>query len=160
MNTIRDFMTVDVETVQEEKPLSDIIRSMADIGISCVVVTKDDKPLGIITERDLVKKVLSKNTDPSTLKAKDVMSSPVISINPDIEFGDALGIMDANNVRRLVVVENKILVGLITSSDIVQKTKVIDSYNKKLTFYQNIQSYVIFAFFIFVVLYLIIRYLI
>lgn len=159
MNTIRDTMTVDVITVIEDQSLEDIVKTMADKNISCVVVVKGERPIGIITERDLVKRVLYKREDMAKIKAKDVMTSPVISISPDIQFGDALSVMESNKLRRLVVVEDDSLAGVVTNTDIVSKTRSINNYNKKLEFYQNIQTYFIFIFFLFIVVYFVVQFL-
>ncbi len=160
MNLIREIMSVDIETAAESQDLSDVIDILSSRNISFIVVTKGDKPTGLITERDLITKVLYKKRDIKQLKVSDVMTSPIISVHPDIEIGDALGIMESNHIRRLVVVEDDALVGLITNTDVAKKMKSVNSYNNKLVFYQNIQSYVIFVFFIFIIIYFVIKYFI
>lgn len=159
MQAIRDIMTVDVFTASEEQPLTDAVKLMAEKALSCIVIVKEDRPIGIITQGDLINKVLTKEKKQENLKVKDVMTSPIITITPEVEFGDALSIMESNRIKKLIIVEDDTLAGIITTSDIAARSSIINSYNKKLTFYQNIQSYIIFIFFIFIVIYLVIKYL-
>jgi signal-transduction protein with cAMP-binding, CBS, and nucleotidyltransferase domain len=89
-----------------------------DLG--CIIVTsKDGKPIGIITERDLVLRVLSKNAKPDTLKAREVMTSPLITIEPDATITDTARRMSRLNIRRLGVVYKGQLVGIISSKDVL-----------------------------------------
>ena len=159
MTNVRDIMTVDVVTVVEDQPLSEAVKLMKDKSLSCVVVISGDNPIGLIAQSDVINKVIAQGKSSEDLKVKDVMTSPIITIHPEVDFVDALSIMDANHVKKLVVVEDDELSGIMTYSDIVTKTKVLAEYNKKLLFYQNIQSYVIFIFFVFIVVFLVIRYL-
>jgi len=84
-----------------------------------IVVNKEGKPIGIITERDLVTRVLAKNLKPDTVKAKDVMTSPLITIEPGETINEAARKMSRLNIRRLGVVYKGELVGLISSKDIL-----------------------------------------
>ncbi|MFO7711553.1 MAG: CBS domain-containing protein [Candidatus Woesearchaeota archaeon] len=159
MNSIREIMNVDVVTASEEQKLTEIIDLITEKKIGCVVVTQGDKPTGILTKSDLIGKVLDSKKDPKKLKVKDVMTSPIITVTPDIEFGDALGVMESNHIKRLVVIEDEVLSGLITNADIVRTAKNINSYCKRMVFYQNIQSYVIFIFFMFALIYFAVKFL-
>ena len=77
---VKDVMSSPVITVYENEPVDKVAQLMDKYKLGCIIVTsRDGKPLGIITERDLVVRVLAKNLLPSKLKAKDVMSSPPVS---------------------------------------------------------------------------------
>ncbi|MCX8154197.1 MAG: CBS domain-containing protein, partial [Candidatus Bathyarchaeota archaeon] len=86
-----------------------------------IVIAENDKPIGIVTERDIIVKCLAKELNPREVKAKDIMSSPVISIEPDVEMLEAAKVMVSRMIRRLPVVENNKLVGIITTSDMIKE---------------------------------------
>ncbi len=91
--------------------------------VGCIIVTsKKGKPLGIITERDLVTRVLAKNARPSKLTVKEVMTSPLIAIDPDETLSEAARRMSRLSIRRLGVMYKENLVGLISSKDILAIT--------------------------------------
>jgi CBS domain-containing protein len=117
---VKDIMSSPVVTTTEDATTNKIAKLMDENGLGCVIVTnKDGKPLGIITERDLVVRVLSKNLQPGAAKAKDVMTAPLATIEPDATISDAARRMSRLDIRRLGVVYKGDLVGLISSKDIL-----------------------------------------
>jgi signal-transduction protein with cAMP-binding, CBS, and nucleotidyltransferase domain len=93
---------------------------MNENDLGCVIVTNDEgKPLGIITERDLVIRVLAKNLQPATVTAKDIMTAPLATIEPEATISDAARRMSRLDIRRLGVIYKGDLVGLISSKDIL-----------------------------------------
>lgn len=117
---VRDVMSSPVITVDEEAPANRVAELMEKHELGCIiVVNKEGKPIGIITERDLVARVLAKNLKPDMVKAKDVMTTPLITIEPDETINEAARKMSRLNIRRLGVVYKGELVGLISSKDIL-----------------------------------------
>jgi len=117
---VKDAMSSPVVTTDEEVPSNKIAKLMEKNYLGCLIVTnKDGKPLGIITERDLVIRVLGKNLQPATVKAKDIMTSPLATIEPDATISDAARRMSRLDIRRLGVIYKGDLVGLISSKDIL-----------------------------------------
>lgn len=117
---VKDVMSSPVITVEEETTVNVVAELMDKHGLGCIIVTgKDGKPIGIITERDLVTRVLAKNVKPDSVKAKDVMTAPLITIEPDATINEAAKKMSKLNIRRLGVMYKGELVGLISSKDIV-----------------------------------------
>ena len=101
---VKDVMSSPVVTTDEEVPSNKIAKLMNENKFGCVIVTnKDGKPLGIITERDLVVRVLAKNLQPATVKAKDIMTSPLATIDPEANISDAARRMSRLDIRRLGV---------------------------------------------------------
>jgi len=91
--------------------------------LGCVIVTgKDEKPIGIITERDLVSRVVAKNILPHKLKAKEVMSTPLMTISSETTLSETARAMSRLNIRRLGVMYKGNLVGIISSKDILSVT--------------------------------------
>ncbi len=117
---VRDVMSSPAITVDEETAANHVAELMDKHGLGCIIVTsKDGKPIGIITERDLITRVLAKNVKPDSLKAKEVMTTPLISIEPDETINEAARRMSRLNIRRLGVVYKGQLIGLLSSKDIL-----------------------------------------
>ena len=117
---VKDVMSSPVITVGEDATVDKAAQLMADGHIGCILVTsKEGKPLGIITESDFVTRVLAKNIQPNKLTAKEVMTSPLITIDPDETLSEAARRMSQLNVRRLGVMYKGDLVGIISSKDIL-----------------------------------------
>lgn len=117
---IRDIMVTDVKYVTPETPLTNVVRIMVENRIGSVVIVGDRKEvLGIITERDLIEKVLAKNLDIRTLKAKDIMTKPVITVSPNTTVTAAANLMKEKNIGHLPVVENGRLVGIVAEGDVI-----------------------------------------
>jgi len=120
---VKDIMSSPVITVDEDAAVNKAAQLMAEGHIGCILVTsKEGKPLGIITESDFVTRVLAKNIQPSKLTAKEVMTSPLITIDPDETLSEAARRMSRLNIRRLGVMYKGDLVGVISSKDILAIT--------------------------------------
>jgi len=120
---VKDVMTSPVITIDEEDTGQEAARLMDRNDVGCIIVTsKDEKPLGIITERDMITRVSAKNILPSKTKAKKIMTSPLLTIDPDETLTEAARKMSRLNVRRLGVVYKGNLEGLISSKDILAVT--------------------------------------
>jgi CBS domain-containing protein len=117
---VKDVMSSPVITIEEGAPANRVAELMDKHGLGCIIITnKNAKPLGIITERDLVGRVLAKNAKPDSVKAKEVMTSPLITIEPDETISEAARRMSRLNIRRLGVVYKGQLIGLLSSKDIL-----------------------------------------
>jgi signal-transduction protein with cAMP-binding, CBS, and nucleotidyltransferase domain len=88
--------------------------------IGCLVVVEDDKPVGIITERDLLKRCLAKSKELRNMKVTEIMSQPLISVGPTIEIEEAAKVMCQKQIKKLPIVEDGKLCGLITLTDILR----------------------------------------
>ncbi|PMB75284.1 MAG: hypothetical protein C0193_01130 [Candidatus Bathyarchaeota archaeon] len=117
---VRDVMSSPVVTIEEDAPVNKAAELMDKHGLGCIIVTnKEGKPLGIITERDLVVRVLAKNVKPDSLQTKEVMTSPLLTIEPHETINEAARRMSRLNIRRLGVIYKGQLIGLISSKDIL-----------------------------------------
>ena len=120
---VKDVMSSPAVTTPENTPVDKTAQLMSADRLGCIIVTsKDGKALGIITERDLVTRVLAKNLKPSKLTAKEVMSTPLITVDPDEKLTDTARKMSKLDVRRMGVVYKGNLVGIISSRDILAIT--------------------------------------
>ncbi|MFQ6068418.1 MAG: cyclic nucleotide-binding/CBS domain-containing protein [Candidatus Bathyarchaeia archaeon] len=130
---VKDVMSSPVITVDETETVDKVAQYMEMQQLGCIIVTdKEGRPLGIITERDLVTRVLAKNKLPSKLVAKDVMTTPLITISPGETLSNAARQMSRLNVRRLGVVYKGDLVGIISSKDVLAITpELIETIQEK-----------------------------
>jgi CBS domain-containing protein len=117
---VKDVMSSPVVTLEEDATSDKAANLMGENNVGCVIVTnKEGKPLGIITERDLVIRVLAKNLKPDAIKAKEIMTSPLVTIEPEATITEAARRMSRLDFRRLGVLYKGDLLGLISSKDIL-----------------------------------------
>lgn len=117
---VRDVMSSPVITMDENSVSNTAAAAMEQNDLGCVIVTnKAGKSIGIITERDLVIRVLAKNIKPDTVSAKEIMTTPLVTIEPDATISEAARRMNRLDIRRLGVVYKGNLVGIITSRDVL-----------------------------------------
>jgi len=117
---VKDVMSSPAVTIEENAAANLVAELMDKRDLGCVIVTtKDSHPVGIITERDLVVRVLAKNLKPDTLRAEDVMTSPLITIEPDFTITEVARRMSRLNIRRLGVTYKGQIVGIVSSKDIL-----------------------------------------
>ncbi len=118
---VRDIMSSPVVTATPNTSVFEIAKKMSEENIGSVVIVNEvGEVVGIVTENDLIRRVLAKGKDPFRTKASEVMTSPVIHISPDMDLKDAASLMVSKNIGHLVVIENNKLVGIIAEYDILR----------------------------------------
>ncbi|MHA1925019.1 MAG: CBS domain-containing protein [Candidatus Thorarchaeota archaeon] len=118
--SVREIMSVNVVTMPPDASVREVARSMSKMDIGSIVISDKGRPLGIITESDIVRRVVSEDKDPKDAKAKDIMSSPLVHVTPNTALTEAMRIMARGNIRRVAVLKNNSLAGIITSRDILR----------------------------------------
>ncbi len=116
---VKDVMISNVATLDASSMIKDAAKLMDEKNIGCIIITQNDLPIGILTERDFVKRIASKEK-PLTSTLKEVMSSPLISIDPDETVWEAAEQMKVNNIHKLPVIKENEISGIITTSDLVE----------------------------------------
>lgn len=130
---VKDVMSSPVIDADVEETAEDVANKMVHYDIGSVVVTEKGFPVGIITKRDLVYKVVAKNLKPNEVKAKDIMSSPIHVARPDEMIDNALRKMNKLRIDHLAVVHKDKLVGIISTTDILQVTpEILDIVREKM----------------------------
>jgi CBS domain-containing protein len=117
---VKDVMAKEPVMVESERTVKETAQAMDRSGHGCLLVTSRGKIVGIITERDLVRRALAKGGAMIRTKVKNIMSSPLIVVDPDVSVEEAARVMAKNKVRRLPVVGSGGLAGLITITDIAK----------------------------------------
>lgn len=119
--TVAKAMSKSVMALDQSISAIDCARAMAKKGVSCAVITQRGGAVGIVTERDLVSKVLAEAIDPKNVLVADIMSTPLITISPQASLTSAAEMMARYRIRRLVVVDGTgSLAGIITAGDIAR----------------------------------------
>ena len=116
---VKDVMKTKVISIDSSKTIKEAACMMDDSNVGCVIITKDNAPIGIITERDFVKRMAAKNKDLSS-PLSEVMSSPLTTINSDETVWDAAEKMKQNGIHKLPVLDNNSVSGIITTTDLVE----------------------------------------
>jgi len=123
---VRDVMSSPVIESKENETAEELAQKMIRYKVGAIIVTdKNGSPLGIVTKTDLVEKVIAKNLRPNDVKAKDIMTTPLETIDPEAKIEDALRKMSKLKISRLAVVYKNKLMGLISVKDILQVTPEI-----------------------------------
>lgn len=124
---VDSIMTKDIVTVGADAPLTHAIKTMVEKNIGSVLVTEEGSMVGIVTERDILGKLVQESPY-TTLKVEDVMSSPLVTIDGDAAIGEAADLMAERNIRRLPVTGKGEIRGIITERDIIRAT--LDVFRK------------------------------
>ena len=118
---VREAMSSPVVTVLENDSVAEAARVMKEHGIGAIIVQGvDSKPVGITTERDLVYRVIDEGRPPGETRVGDVMSSPLLTVEPETSLEGAMAMMNKHNVRRLGVIYKGSLEGVISDKDIIR----------------------------------------
>jgi len=117
-NSVRDAMTADPRSIGKSVSVVEAARLMREQDIGSLPITDDEKLVGMITDRDITMRVVAEAADPKVTSVEDVYSQDLVSVEPDNDLGEALRLMARHQVRRLPVVENGTLVGIVAQADI------------------------------------------
>jgi len=149
MAKVNKIMLTDVPTLKKEAKIEEAAKVLAQNQVGCVVIIENNKPIGIVTELDFVRSMVSRGKNLKENVSK-IMTSPVTLMTPAMKIDEALKIIDTKKFRRYPVVENEALVGLVTKKD------VVNAISDNLRLHRNIQNivlilFVLFEFFVFVI---------
>ncbi|MCW1301146.1 MAG: CBS domain-containing protein [Candidatus Nanoarchaeia archaeon] len=116
----KDIMTTKPVTIRPEASIVEASKLMLRRGVGSLLVVNKQKVIGILTEKDIISKVVSKNKDPKKVKVKDVMTTELITVGPELDLFEIAKIMNSREVRRLPVCDGDKLLGLVTEKDILK----------------------------------------
>jgi CBS domain-containing protein len=127
---VKDVMSREIYSLDQKEKVSKAVELMCKESISSIIIIENKKPIGIITERDLIKKIIFTKQDPEKILISSIMSKNPKKIGPDSTILNASNIMKKLNVRKLVVVNNDgELIGMLSQTDIVKSmNKIYESY--------------------------------
>ena len=120
MAQIRDIMQKNVITIEHNKTAHDAACLISEKDISFLVIMKDDVPVGVLTESDFVKRLSARDKKASEVIISEIMSNKFRWVNPETEIEDAIQKMLNNNIRRLLILDDDKLVGVLTQTDLTE----------------------------------------
>jgi len=117
---IKDVMVTNLITIEAEATVKKAAEIMDKHDIGCLIVVSYENPIGIITERDMLKRVLLQKRDLAKTKVGNIMSAPLIAANPQTDIRDAVRLMNERRIKKLPVVEEGQLIGLVSLTDVMR----------------------------------------
>jgi CBS domain-containing protein len=117
--TVHDAMTLNVVTIDPKSSVADAALLMSSYKVGSLIVKSNAGPEGLITESDIIRKVVSKDIMASKATIGDIMTKNLIKIDPGSDLNEAARLMAKMSIRRLPVVKNGVLVGILTSTDVM-----------------------------------------
>ena len=117
---VRDIMAKNVKTVRTDDSVHDAVVKMNKFDVGSVIVTNNSRPVGIITSKNILNRVVEPRLDAGTVRAKDIMSSPIITIEPDASVEDAAKLLAKKKIKKLAVMDRDKIIGVLSTSDIVR----------------------------------------
>jgi CBS domain-containing protein len=121
-------MRTSIVTVEEGVSVAEASLGMYKKEEGCAIVLRQGRPFGIVTERDVTWKVAAKALDPKNVRVAEIMSTPLIAIDPNADLTEAAKIMKKHKIRRLAVVKEGVLQGVLTANDVARN---LESYMDK-----------------------------
>ena len=128
---VKEIAKKPVVTIEGGRSAEDAAKLMVENNIGSIIVTENNKPVGIVTERDFLKKITAKGLKASDVSVRDIMSAPLITVDAKTTIAEAADLMARRKIRRLVVTENDEIYGIITQRDLVELTRIC-GYCKKI----------------------------
>ena len=116
---VRDVMITNIASLDSSSMIKDAAKLIEEKNIGCIIINQQNSPVGILTERDFVRRIAAKEKS-LTSSLDEVMSSPLISIGPDETVWEAAESMKVNNIHKLPVIEDSKVIGIITTTDLVE----------------------------------------
>ena len=117
---VSDIMTTNVATINSEDTVLEACKRYNRLKIGCLIVMREQRMVGIVTERDIINRTINRLMDPSETKVEDIMSKNILSIHPATDVEEAVDIMVKNKIKKLPVIsDHGGLVGIVTITDII-----------------------------------------
>ena len=129
---VRDIMSKEVKVVRPDTTVKEVVATMNKFDIGSIIVVQGERPVGIITERDILRRLVEPCLAPETLTARHIMTSPVTTINETATIEEAAKLMAKKRVKRLPVMSDEKIVGIVTFTDIVTKVPTMLSILEEL----------------------------
>jgi len=129
---VRDIMSKNVKVVRLDSSVKEVVATMNKFDIGSIVVVQGNRPVGIITERDILRRIVQPCLPPETLTARQVMTSPLLTMGETASIDEAAKLMAKENVKKLPVMAKQKLVGIVTLTDIVTKVPTMLSVLEEL----------------------------
>ncbi len=117
---VRDIMAKNVKTVRTDDSALDAVVKMNKFDVGSVLVVNGNRPVGIITSKNILSRVVEPRLDAGTVRAKDIMSAPLITVESDTSIEEAAKVMAKKRIKQLVIMDREKIHGILSTSDLVK----------------------------------------
>ena len=121
MVLVRDVMTKEPRVVRRDTNVQEVVATMNKFDISSVIVVEEKRPVGMVTHKDIISKIVQPRIPPDAVTALEIMSRPIITIDENASVDEAARLMAKKHIKKLAVTRDNQLAGIITSSDLVRE---------------------------------------
>jgi CBS domain-containing protein len=118
---VKEIMQRDVKTARPESTAKEVVEKMNRFNIGSIVILQKKRPVGIITERDVLQRVVENCIDPSICKAREIMTSPTQTATEDTPVNEIIKLMTSRRIKKVPILRNQTLVGIVTATDLLDK---------------------------------------
>jgi len=132
MLKVKDIMVTDLVTVKADISVKKAVKVMNDFEIGCLIVVEDGEAVGIVTERDILKRIVVEGKDPEKTLVREIMSKPLIITSPETSLEEAIEAMFKHKIKKLPVIDGGKLVGLVTFTDIARVQPIMEKTIRQL----------------------------
>ncbi|MGD8565852.1 MAG: CBS domain-containing protein [Candidatus Bathyarchaeota archaeon] len=130
---VQNIMVSNVITLEKNAWVMDAVEIMNKHGIGCLVIMENENPIGIITERDLLRRMLAESRNPKKIRVEEIMSKPLVVGKPDLDIQEVIELMFDKKIKKIPIVEDEKLVGIVTLTDLVSFQPTLIRVVKQLT---------------------------
>jgi len=127
---VQEIMTRRIETINSHEPVIEACRKYKEQKLGSLIVMEEDTLVGIITERDVIEKIILEEKNPRQIPVRDIMTANVKTVNSLQTVEEAVEIMKKNKIKKLPVIYNHIIVGIITEKDITHAIEILKKSEK------------------------------
>ena len=132
MLKVKDVMVTDLVTIKADISVKKAVKVMNDFEIGCLIVVEKGQAIGIVTERDVLKRIVVEGRNPEETLVRDIMSKPLIVVSPETSLEEAIEVMFKHKIKKLPVIDGGKLVGLVTFTDIARVQPVMEKTIRRL----------------------------
>lgn len=120
--SVKEIMQRDVKTDRPNSTVKQVVEKMNRFNIGSIVIVQNMKPIGIITERDVLQRVVEHCIDPSICRAREVMTTPIVTATEDMSLDAVIKLMTSRRIKKIPILRNQVLVGIVTATDLLDKS--------------------------------------
>ncbi|RBP46637.1 CBS domain-containing protein [Garciella nitratireducens] len=129
---LKDIMSKDVKYVESKDNIINAAKIMKDLNVGCVPVCEKERPIGILTDRDIIVRNIAEGRNINNVNVEDTMSNRVVYGTPDMDVHEAAVLMSKYQIRRLPVVEKGKIVGMVSIGDLAVQNNLVDDAGQAL----------------------------
>lgn len=124
---VDQWMNRDVKKLTKDRPCVEAAELMRQHNIGCVIIVEHEEPIGIVSERDIIRKIVAARNNPENTSVETIMSHKVLTVDVDSDIKEVSNLMVQHNIKKVPVVENDKIKGILTTTDIV---RIMAQFNK------------------------------